>query len=280
MQNSADVSPVTQTQIDFLDEKIELANKHYQMLYEGSANIDNQISNQIAAATLGVEILGVVFAIAGIGLGIYINSTYQKIVKLKNTAEEIKSYIDGHNQALYKKLRRDDTVSILERLSRVPEDILNLSTLLFSRELESEDFPTLKHAYLKAKEAGAFNTSSNYLQMFMQHFPYETLKDNDLKSDYLASLDRSKFNSMFNNDIECFFKRTLLYVHEKGISNHESKEIIMKIMLALHASKHKEKYPSRIKEWVTESGLDVPLFIQTATNATENDVYKNWLLEI
>jgi hypothetical protein len=117
------------------------------------------------------------------------------------------------------KIKREETVHILERLIKIPEDISNLSQQLLSRELEKEDYLILKEAYLKLKEKVSkkddgdeeddidefnFDSKIDYLNsyklLFFQHFLDLALKDPIINEDLIDYYNDS-VNCAFENDI-------------------------------------------------------------------------------
>lgn len=173
----------------------------------------SNISNQLASASYNLTLFGILFTIAAVLLGVYVSLIERKVVKIskenqallernqkiKDDVERINNLIHNDIQRLFIELKREETIHILDRLIKVPEDIANLCELLLARELEQEDFRKLRQAYLNLPQKNREYTNSYHL-LFFQHFLSQTLRDPDLKvgtSDYIPT---GIINS-FENDI-------------------------------------------------------------------------------
>src|SRR5690606_3282036 len=111
----------------------------------------------------------------------------------KNEVVEINELIQKDIYGLFLKIKREETIHILNRLVKIPEDISNLSQELLSRELRQEDYSLLKKAYLKVKVkpekentsdfisfSSNYNYKEAYLLLFFQHFLDLSLKDEEI----------------------------------------------------------------------------------------------------
>jgi len=166
---------------------------------ENLTSISNEsISNQFSAASYSLTIFGILFGLLGFILGIYITYIERKVVRILEANQgllaesnrikievfDMNKLIQENVYGLYEKIRRADTLHMLERLREVPEDIANLSSALLSRELAHEDFQILKEAYFKVEdeedeEVGLRMTFKNsYKLLFFQHFLNIAIKDN------------------------------------------------------------------------------------------------------
>jgi hypothetical protein len=202
--------------IDNLSNKV--SNLNDRVSYEEKLNERTleSISKQLDAASYNLTVFGILFAIAAIGLGGYVTIIERKIVKIneenkvvlqenqkiKNEVKELNRLIQNDIQGLFVKIRREETVHILDRLVRVPKDISNLMDSLLSRELENEDFTKLKHAYTKLCDNKAVNLEyiESYKLLFFQHFLNLAMKDELLRS-HLRNFFSDGITSAFENDI-------------------------------------------------------------------------------
>jgi len=83
-----------------------------------------------------------------------VNAQQQEIKKLQDATEknvkelqQLHSDIQNNMNTIYLKLRREETVAMLQRLEEIPEDITNLGDILLARTLEKEDFIKILNAY-------------------------------------------------------------------------------------------------------------------------------------
>ena len=207
-------------QIENIEDKIIDLKDDYRLLYGGAKNQNDQLGNQISFASYLLGGFSFIFTVLGIFLAWYINRQYEKIKEIKDAVESTKKYINEHNKELYEKIKRDETVELLNRLKEVPEDISNICHLLLSRDLLEEDYPCLKESYLKIKE-DVFNGQAidDYIILLTQHFPYQSLKDADLKTKIISYINLPLINNMFDRDIKNLFKQILKYLKEFGTND-------------------------------------------------------------
>ena len=193
--------------------------------YEHLVTVNEQtmssISNQLSAASYYLGIFGFLFALGAILLGVYITFVERKVMNLtgrsrvlfeqsktvKKDVEHINTLIQSDIKGLYDKIKREETVYLLNTLLEVPYDIGNLSTQLLSRKLERDDFYILKNAYLKLKEkpkleAGTFMASQedSYKLVFFQHFLNLAVKDEEIGPD-MTEFYPQGIECSFDNDI-------------------------------------------------------------------------------
>ena len=120
--------------------------------------------------------------------------TRPKIVRIKEEnvgllkeTQKAKAEVDAINELIQKdiyglflKIKREETIHILNRLVKVPEDIWNLSQQLFSRELKEEDYSLLKKAFLKLDSTTDTNNHDIYKLLFFQHFLDQAVMDEEI----------------------------------------------------------------------------------------------------
>ncbi len=173
----------------------------------------SSISNQLDSASYSLTIFGILFTIASIVLGFYVTFIERKNVrigeenkellsknqKIKDDIEAINQLIQSDIYNLFIKIKREETVHILDRLLIVPKDITNVCNALLSRELEQEDFTKLRQAYLNLGENGG-EYKHQYRVLFFQHFLSRSLCDENLKVD-ISDFIPIGILSSFENDI-------------------------------------------------------------------------------
>lgn len=240
-----------------LNSKLNALNTHIADLekkIETERNINdktfNSISTQISAASLTLTIMGIVFAIIAIIVGVYVTYVERKIIKIgeenkelltkneriKKDVEELNKLIQGDIQGLFSRLKRQETIDLLDRLTRVPKDISNICSLLLSRDLQTEDFDRLKKAYKNLNPIdGSYKDS--YKLLFFQHFLTNTLKDDDLRNEILDFIP-SAIQSAFENDILKSTHDFVVAIVDKGINNF--KKETTEFFKGLSSSQHKD----------------------------------------
>lgn len=257
-----------------IEEKLLDLKDNYKLLYDGAKNENDQLGNLISYS-------GFILSILGIFLAWYINRQHEKIKEMREIIEKTKDYIDKHNLELYKQIKRDETLDLLTRLNEVPEDITNICPLLLSRDLNSADYQKLKNPYLKIKSVAAYTQARyDYLILLMQHFPYESLMDNELSQDIISNINVTSINSMFERDIKGFLVGVFKYLKECRIDNNSSKLLIENLLYFYSKSRHliNVSLSSFLKKEITESGFSFLNIITIAKNKAPNDsLYSNWL---
>lgn len=173
----------------------------------------SSISNQLDSASYNLTLFGLLFAIAAILIGLYVTYIERKIVKIgeenkelltknqkiKEDVEALNKLIQSDIYNLFLKIKREESVHILDRLVKVPKDIANVCQSLLSRELEQEDFTKLRQAYLNLGEIQN-DYHHQYNHLFFQHFLGQSLKDEKLRQ-VISKFIPSGIGSSFDNDI-------------------------------------------------------------------------------
>jgi hypothetical protein len=226
--------------LDKIEKQIDMERQHYeseitvlkdkldyqQNLSERSMNT---ISVQLDSASYSLTLFATLFAIAAIVLGAYVTYIERKIVrigeenkelltknrKIKEEVEAINQLIQSDIYKLFLKLKREETVHILDRLINVPKDIANFCDILISRELEQDDFTKLKQAYLKLGDSNEFYHPL-YEIVFFQHFLARTLQDEKLKTAIVDFIPNG-ISKAFENDILKSTSDFTTVVVDKGI---------------------------------------------------------------
>ena len=196
-----------QRSMDSLQTKFDAIQTKSDLLYSIVETANDGVNNQLASATLWLEILAILIVVVGGIVGYYINYKKRQIEQIALLVEEKKLAVERmaseterldtkirHNLSdLYKDLRKEETIALLDRLILEPQDIENICTILCAREIEdSGAYEKLRTAYLKMKNMLKEQTSSNvvndccdnYIVLFYQHFFYDALKDNEISQDF------------------------------------------------------------------------------------------------
>ncbi len=163
------------------------------------------------------------------------NEMQKELNRIKETREEVEKVnqqINNDMASIYEKLKREETVSLLDRLIQIPCDIANVNTLLLSRELIEEDYNRLLSAYNVLvennehdMECGFSTFGDDYLLIFFQHFLDISINEPVLK-DKIISFFNIGCRSAFKNDIEKSTKDLL-----KGISKWGDEEKVEVLVL-------------------------------------------------
>ena len=201
---------------DEIKNSIENVNNRISSQQAFNEQILNGISLQLESASYNLTIFGLLFAIAAIGFGAYVTYVERKVVKIgdeakillsknqkiKEDVEEINRLIQSDIYNLYLKIKREETGHIIERLINIPKDVLNVGDSLLARELQEEDFPKLKRAYMKlARQDNVDDDYKDYYKViFFQHFLNLTLKDEILRKEMLGFIPRG-IEAAFENDM-------------------------------------------------------------------------------
>ncbi len=194
----------------------------------------NGISNQLESASYNLTLFGLLFAVAAIGLGIYVTYIERKIVnigeenrtlltknqKIKEDVEALNKLIQSDIYNLFLKIKREESVHILDRLVKVPRDISNVSNTLLSRELEQEDFVKLRQAYLSLGD-NQVEYQHQYNILFFQHFLGQSLKDEKLRQN-ISKFIPSGIRAAFDNDIVKSTSDFVTVIVDKGIQEFKS----------------------------------------------------------
>lgn len=266
-QQSIEIQEINHS-IGILEDRQELLGQKTNALVDIIEVSNGSISNSLSSTSLLLIILSVIFGVVAAGLAIYVTYLERKTKSLKDAVTEtskvvkeketeVKALVNDINDnidKLYQKVRREDTKSMLKRLVEVPDDISNLLDILLSRELESEDFVTIKEAYQnlinKGREKdclGYFRQSlgDEYLLLFFQHFPAMAIED-----DFIGN----KIIGYFKTGIACAFENDVLnIINEIGgvVSNKNTKanrsNVLYELLLALKTADNTKDNPKYIE---------------------------------
>lgn len=262
-QNKTDSTIVINRNISILKNNIKNLTDKYDYQVKVNDQALNGISTQLDAASFNISIFSFLFGIIAIILGVYITWVERKIVKLRDENQnllnetkktkievvEINELIQKDIYGLFLKIKREETIHILNRLVNIPENINNVSSELLSRELIPDDFSLLKSAYQKLPDEEPIKTGfisirgtykDSYLLLFFQHFLEQTIKDVDLRFDIRNFFDTG-IRCAFKNDIVKSAKDFTKSINDLGYE--DLKADIIRFFDALSESKFKDFIP-------------------------------------
>lgn len=266
-KNEAEIKEV-ESKIDKLSDRFDNLEYAVEKQNDIIAQEQTAIDNSLSAANYNISIFSYIVSVIGIILaigGVYFSKKTEQILErvdkkrdqidklkreittIKDEAKSLNNEIKDNVDGLFNRLRRNDTISILERLVDVPEDIGNLSDMLLARKLHPSDFDLLLKAYTKLmsenKESAEnqpmlqLSQKEQYLLLFFQHFCGKSIQSSLLKDDVI---------SHFPIALQCAFKidvrnslLSLLETLNNFDINGENESILAKYLVELNKSKHK-----------------------------------------
>ena len=231
---------------------------------------NGSISNTLSVTNIVIALAALVVAFAAILLGGYISKMERKIQSMSDAVSskeaEVKKLTTDINNDIYgifERIRREDTKAYLKRLIEVPRDISNVCDILLARQLEVEDFYTLKKAYLNLKankdDKKSFGLTGNYglsyMGLFFQHFPGKALLDLDLREEIIGFIPLG-VNAAFQNDIEKEVSEIGDVLSDKNVKDRE--EVLFKLRTAISRSqeyKNDERVLNLLKKSLNDNEL-------------------------
>lgn len=211
----------------------------------------DSVNTSISGASFALTIVGILVAVGGLGLGIYISFLEKKVrnltienrtilethLKIKNEVEILDRNIKTNMGKLYDDLKKEETKTLVMRLVKVPQDIANLGNTLASRDITTELFPEMKKALqLLPKDSPEYGYyAMAYRVLFFQHFPALALFDKDIASEIEQDY-HDLMNASFENDIIKTSTEFLKRCVDIGLLDCRDK--IRKYFAALSKSKH------------------------------------------
>lgn len=250
--------------VDNMTKEMELISYTVDIQKELIGHEQSVIENSLSGTSLRLDIFSIIIAVAGIGLGIYINRKEtnmqellsqvklleEKTSKTKDEIVELNTDILNNTEGLYARLRREETVTLLKRLVYEPNDVVNLSQMLLSRELEENNFKYLLAAYrnLENRDTDSglltqgilqqLSAKGFYLVLFFQHFCGQAI-NHDLVRDDLIKFFPSTMRAAFKNDI-VKSTQSLIMCLNKTEEQYDKVDILSKYMIALSKSKFRD----------------------------------------
>jgi hypothetical protein len=273
----------TTDEVGLLRKELEDTEENYRTLYDGLSQQNDRLSDQISWTNALISIFAFVFTVVGVVLGIWIGKKYDEIKEIEKIAKDTQEDIDSKAEKTYEKLRRQDTVGLLRRLEAVPEDIQNIGTLLFSRDLLECDFAALKNIYLKVKNdssadlklPGAVAGETVYAALLFQHFPYQVAIDREIADMMIDGLGQGLVSGMFERDLARVFAAAIRILIEKGYDDESGRKFLKKIFSALYVTRHK-KLIAQFKTQAEAASINLSL-VKSILEEGADPEYLKWI---
>ena len=281
-KNEAEIKEV-ESKIDKLSDRFDnleyAVEKQKDLIAQEQTAIDNSLSAANQALSTFSYILGaigLIITVLGFGLGFYISRKHKKVKSLLYEVEEKKTAVESLNkkisetsremrnlnngikkdmEGLYRRLKREETKDLLNRLVKIPFDILNLIHILISRTLLLEDFDTLLTAYISLKQEYGdepaveevvsqfgnrqqieLSCKGKYLSLFYQNFCGESMLNDSIREDVIEFLPYALMYA-FKSDIISSLTSLINVLNENNIQGR-NEDILTKYIVALNASGH------------------------------------------
>ncbi|MCL2247125.1 MAG: hypothetical protein FWC10_08475 [Lentimicrobiaceae bacterium] len=254
-----------------LEEELNRLNEQLLFQQRLSEQVINTVSVQLNASTRSLNLAVILFAIFVVFLGAYVTIMARRIENSKKDADQTKhdvermlnvvsqtrrvvkktsDDINNNITKIYQQIKREETISLLDRLVDIPEDVINIFKLLVSRELQSCDFTKLKQAYLKLKtisfgkeyEKTLEDEKHNYQILLFQHFFVLSIKDVEIRQD-INIIISDGIHCAFGNDLEKSTEEFVELLTQEGVKKFKNElNEYFKAFLACSLKEHKEIY--------------------------------------
>lgn len=173
----------------------------------------------------------------------------EEVDALAQATKDLNEKIHNDIKGLYYDLRREETKTFFERLVMEPQDINNIESLLLARDVDADNFPLLKEAFLKLPEEISpqegdedfiitIDGKRSYMLQFFQHFFYESLKDNDIQPIFTESF-KNVFNNAFESDIIRATEGLCRALADTD-TTFDKVEVLTEFLKAINGCKHKK----------------------------------------
>ncbi len=228
----------TNKDFEFVKREVDLLNKQTNSQNSITDSSFNRISNQIDAASFNQNLAMGLFVLLAIILGIHVTNVEKSVKRIKNYNEvllkqtqkikdETQSINDNINHnftVIYKKIKEEETIDLLNRLVKIPEDIQNLHPLLTTRELHSDEhlglikkaFENVKKLQITKANILRVNVNSLVLQHFSNRFFIDDFCTESIH--YFPVISQNFFNNEVFKLCDDFFTA----VDSKEFSAYES----------------------------------------------------------
>ncbi len=178
----------TNKDFELVKKELDLLSKQVSSQNSNTDSSFNKISNQIDVAAYSQNLIMGLFTILAIALGVYVTYVEHSVKRLKtdneNLLEEtrkirdetqnINNNINNNFNVIYKKIKEEETIDLLNRIVKTPEDIVNLHPLLATRELHSDKhLDLIKKTFENEKKLQNTNTRNlrfHISSLVLQHF--------------------------------------------------------------------------------------------------------------
>lgn len=294
-----------QQKVELLQAKLDDLQGKTEFLSNVVETANDGVSNQLSAANNLLALVAVIMAVVGIWLGIYIakkknqidimastidakkkmveqlakvvDEKKEKVDDIAKSIEELDKKIHGNLSTLYKDLRKEETNALLDRLVLEPQDVGNLSTILFARDIDETGYMKLKTAYLKMKreqedksrEKQTHKYLDYYIGLFYQHFFYYALKDDEI-SPVFDNCYNALFSRAYKRDV---IKSTIDLCKALSDDNtsFNKEEVLTSYLKALNHSQHKGL--KELKDILEQNIIPRTLLQRAVEKCIEDHVY-------
>ena len=248
-----------QRSMDSLQTKLDALQAKNDLFCSVVESVNDGVSNQLSATNNFLALIAVILTIAAIWLGVLVEKRKRQIEKIAETVnrkkkeveslakatEELDKQIHGNLSVLYKDLRKEETDALLDRLVLEPQDIINLNSILFARDIDELGYVKLKTAFMKmqkylendSQEYQGHDYREFYIALFYQHFFYHALKDDEISP---------LFEDYYNDILTRAYKRDVIKSTIdlcKALSDDNTsfnkEEVLTSYLKALNYSQHK-----------------------------------------
>lgn len=252
--------------IEHMEDKLSIVDERVSDLHQLVDTSTSILSNEISASNNYLTVVSIILGIVTVVLGLYVTWMHSKIktmtdtvseketiinglccevedknqevLRLKLKVEEVSKSISGKIEEIFPKLRREETMACLKRLTVVPEDISHIASILLSRKLEDDDYELLIQAIEILKGRSDEETISLYMSVLFQFFADKVVCDEYLRKVLLNRLDEY-IDNCFPNDIEKSTNDVCNGI--KNLPHVTAMKFIDKYMESLMASRYKDR---------------------------------------
>lgn len=249
---------------------------------------NSSINNSLTSTSNYLTVVSIILGLVAAALACYVTYLERKMTLMKDSVgemcrtvsekeKEVKKLVDEVNhdvEGLFKRIQREDTKAVLQRLVEVPEDIDNLIRSLFTRVLLPEDYLYLKKAFMKLKAQGTLakpkeivlndniritagiDPEDAYLAVFFQHFTGKAVEDTDL-SDKIVAYFKDGLDLAFDNDVRMEIENLSKALSKKE-ADYDRKKVLRAFRDALSQSERTKDHPEYLellREKVTDAQL-------------------------
>ena len=263
--------------VTVLDNRQALLDQKVTNLMDVIEASNSGINNSLSATSLFLTIVSIFLSLAAAVVAFYVTHLERKMKSMKDSVEamsaavsqkelEVKELVDEVNnnlESLFKRLQREDTKAVLNRLVEVPEDIDNLDAILLTRTLLPEDYAVLKQAYGTLLKRGTIvgerrlydngqievtqgqDPKSTYLLVFFQHFVGQSIEDDEMREPIIAFF-KEGLDAAFDNDVRKEIKDICSVLSKPAVSFDKS-AVLTAFRKALAASDRTKGHPEYVQ---------------------------------
>jgi len=246
-----------QREITDLKEELSRLDSENRTISELCSRSNEAISNQIAESSNFLQVWGYIAAVIGVIFAVYITWIQNKVSKIfkeskiifrdqirtKQEMKKTQDLINNNLGKLYSQLQEQEINYLIERMKNVPEDFENIFNRLAVINIPNKYFNEFKILILANNALIDTTKQDNYIITLMalsiQHFPKETVNDNELREIMLK-----KFNEiltcLFVKEIERLIESICLFIANQPLTSNLS---LVSILLSGLQERGKNEIP-------------------------------------